>query len=208
MVIASFAENVIHQNQDDTSNVIFYGKSMGSIKALEAARQSTHLGKSVELLNPPRIPALPKEYQPGVPQIIIGYAMQSSFDKGMREIMKEAIRKEYSQELQDVFEAKGIPTKDTLIQQLLKTKVVLLNIPNILKNTIHEQEDFDFPVHAQVGALDPINFSRKGFNHGRSKERITRGNISIDYVMDTHSPDPYPVHIWNESLKGVDIKPL
>lgn len=206
-VIASFAEETIPQSRDNM-NVIFYGKSMGAIKALEAARQSAHTRKSAELLNPPRIPGLSKEYQPSDLHIVLGYILQSSFDKGMREVMKEVVRKEYSQELQDIFEAKGISTKDSVKQNLLKTGVVLLNIPNILSNTVHKQEDFDFPVHAQVGALDPINFSRRGLSHVISEERITKGNIIIDYVMDHHSPNPYPVHKWSKSLQGVDIKPL
>lgn len=211
-IVATLAEKMLPDDPDAKENTLvhFYGKSMGAIKAHEASWEfkPTDIKKQAELITPPRIPGLSEEYQPTDTQIILGYALQGSINKKIKRVWQEITRREYTQELKAAYEAQGISIEDNLGQRLLKRKMVLLNVKNILNNKIHERKDFPFPVDVRAGALDPINVSIRGYQHCKENEIIHEGNLTVIFAMDTHTPDKYPVKAWSRAIKGVDIRPL
>lgn len=189
----------------------FYGISMGSLKALDTTWEfkasNPTLTASTDMINPPRSPGLPEEFQPSGPQLIVGFATEGLLRRKMVDIKERAMAPTYPKELEKSFEEKGIDIHDSRKQQWLKKKAVLyLNVRSIIKNDLYKRkgDEFPFPVHVRRAVYDPINMSIAGLKKNFYGETsIVDGNVTTDFVDGTHSINYYKVDTWAKNMEGV-----
>ena len=209
-VMADFVSELLAAGDvKDNCNVVFYGKSMGAIKAQEAyTKFESDIHKRAELEKPPRIPALSKKYQPHAWQILVGFAFEGLLKRKLKALKEEIVTPEYSLEVKNIFEEKGIDTTDSLRERMMKTKTVRLNVSNILKSKLYETKEYPSPVHVQAGALDPLNFSVRGLRRALMHRPKTEGNVHIEFSMATHSSDRYRIEDWVKAVNRVNANGL
>ena len=209
-LFASLAHELLPEDEAERKNtqVIFDGTSMGALEALEAAMRFDEPGieKKAHLIKPPRIPGLSKKFQPSSLQILAGYTLEGLVKKRMKSLKEEVITPQYKDDLRNFFREKDLDPQDSIMQRLRKEKVVYRNVLNIMKNKIHKNEDYNFPVNVHIGAIDPINFSLASLENGIRKEEITQGNIKVEFSMTTHTTNYYRVEKWAEAIPDSPVK--
>ena len=207
-ILASLASELLPKDESKRKNttVIFHGTSMGAIKALEAAIRfdEPDVKKEAHLIKPPRIPGLSAKFQPTSLQILAGFAVEGIVKKRMKSLKQEMVTPQYQEDVRNIFREKELSPTDSFIQRLRKEKAVYQNVRNIMKNKIHKNEDFDFPVKIQVGAIDPINFSLGSLENALLNQTISKGNIQVEFSMSTHTTNYYLVEKWADAVPSVN----